>query len=258
MRESNEGARPASSADENTPRSTAPRPLIPVFSDQDSGVRGEPTTAQAVALQSLPKDQSPWKTAREWAAIGLSLLALLVSFGSFLNSRSSADTARAQFDATRALVLVAEKEKPESSFDVQLFRFHPLSTTQRLAGVRITVPTALKTKPWETAPSNQTLTLFPITMEVGEYYVQRHPPKAGFAQLLVTTIPVVLEAQYATPGESLIHRGLYYLSAYVTVREKDPPIVEFNDFFFLQNIGMNVDATALVDGEFSKTQVTGR
>jgi hypothetical protein len=150
------------------------------------------------------------------------------------------------------------KEKRESSFDVQLFRFRPLSATQRLSQVRITVPTALKTKPWEAAPSNQALTLFPITTEVGEYYLQRYPPKTGFAQLLLTTIPVVLDAQYSTPGESLIHRGLYYLSAYVTIREKDPPIVEFNDFFFLQNIGMDVDAKTLVDKEFIRTQVTSQ
>ncbi len=220
------------------PSNPAPEPTTPIPEITHSG-------------DSVPRPVV-WKDIREWAALVTSLVALGISFAGFINSRASSQLAQIQFNSDRAIVLVGEKMKDEKPQGL-MFRFHPLSGSQHLSKLQITVPSTFEKGSWLATPPDQVISLAPITYVVGDFYLKSVGRQKGYARVVRAEIPVVLDAFYSVAGDSMQRRGLYSLEALIVIGENDTelPSVDFEDFAFIQPLPLDIEPQKIADEAWS-------
>jgi hypothetical protein len=220
----------------------APEPPTPILETKPV------TTHHGIALGG----SVVWKDIREWAAFVTSLVALGVSFAGFINSRASSNLAQIQFNSDRAIVLVGEKMKDEKPQGL-MFKFHPLSSSQHLSKLQITVPSTFAKGSWLATPPDQVISLASIGYKVGDFYLKSVGRQKGYANVVRAEIPVVFDAFYSVAGDSMQRRGLYSLEALVVIGENDTelPSVDFEDFAFIQPLALDMDPQKIADEAWS-------
>ena len=245
----------------------APEAAVSAASVTDHSVKPERPTGDAVPPLRLaprtaekdaetPAKSPPWKELREWSALVISLIALGTSVVGYLNSRASTDLAQKQFDADRAIIVVGEKEDKPGT-DGTMFKFHSLSTNQRLSVLEITFPSVIEKGPRRAVGPQQEMSLIEDKFTAGDYFMKKagalKPGTFGFRE---TSIPVVIDTFYSVAGVSAQRRGLYYLTTYVSLTDDSTRAdVSFEDFAFVQELGLTNDAQKVVDDIFAAHQI---
>jgi hypothetical protein len=229
----------------NPPPNPVPEPATPI---------PESTHGRESVLRPLV-----WKDVRAWAAFVTSLIALGISFAGFIISRESSKLAQIQFNSDRAIVLVGEKMKDEKPQGL-MFKFHPLSGSQHLSKLQITVPSTFGKGSWLATPPDQVISLASITYLVGDFYLKSIGRQKGYARVVRAEIPVVLDAFYSVAGDSMQRRGLYSLEALIVIGENDTelPSVDFQDFAFIQPLPLDIDPQKTADEAWSTRKQSDR
>lgn len=158
-----------------------------------------------------------WKALREWIAIGVSVLALILAIVSALYSAKATDIEQRRFDEDHGVTVLFEQDKSDKTG--LTFHLRAQDNARQLQDIGVDFPTKLRVGHLAAVPGGQTLYLYMIRQDVIDLCVGKfgrgrvHPRRCDFA------IPMVFDVMYAMRGDSYTKHGVYLLRGTATVQE---------------------------------------